>query len=153
MYIILRGSLCASHYVTDVESLQAGGGVMSHVLSLWQWHGLCLIMVTCCWSGGTGWLRVVCLMMLYQVCLLQLTGSHPTIQTASLLCCQTWYGIILTNVYIYLLPCGVCVCARARPCVCECVCVCACVCVCLYISNVSCTVCLLTIIHYKVVCA
>jgi len=24
----IEGSLCASHYVTDVESLQAGGGVM-----------------------------------------------------------------------------------------------------------------------------
>lgn len=45
----------ASRYVTDVESLQAGGGVM--LLSLTYcpcgsdiagWNGLCLIMVTCC---------------------------------------------------------------------------------------------------------
>jgi len=67
MYIILRGSLRASHYVTDVESLQAGGGVMLLSLAYCPcgsdfagWNGLCLIVVTCCWSGGTGWLHVVC---------------------------------------------------------------------------------------------
>jgi len=140
MYIILRGSLRTSHYVTDVESLQAGGGVMLLSLTycpcgsdITGWNVLCLIMVTCCWSGGTGWLHVACLMMLYQVCLLQLTGTHPTIQTASLICCQTWYGIVLTNVYIYLLPC---------VCVYVYMCESACLSVRLYISNVTCTVCL-----------
>lgn len=118
----------------------------SHVMSLWQWncrlewfvlnHGHVLL-IWGHWMTARG-----LLMMLYQVCLLQLTGTHPTIQTASLICCQTWYGIILTNVYIYLL---LCVCVHVWECVC--------LSVCLYISNVTCTVCLLTIIHYKVVSA
>jgi hypothetical protein len=54
MYIILKGSVYASHYVTDVENLQAGGGVMLQRLSccscgndITGWNGLCLIIVTC----------------------------------------------------------------------------------------------------------
>jgi hypothetical protein len=123
MYVILTRSLRASHYVTDVEILQAGGGVMLLSLAYCScgsdiigWNGLCLIMV---WGHRTT------ARSLFNDALSGLPAAtdwyctHPIVQTACIIiCCQTWYGIIIiTNVYNYLLACvSMYVCARVCVC-------------------------------------
>lgn len=131
VYYIERKSVCFSLCYCWCRVYKQGelySVVRPLVLFLWQWHYRmnCFVLNHghVCLIWGTGWLHVVCLMMLYQVCLLQLTGTRCIIQTGSVISCRTWYGIILTNVYIYLLPCGGCVCARVWVCTCVCQSVC-----------------------------